>query len=100
MPLILDDLKAQCNVTDDADDAVIARCLLADHMHIEAMLGRHLHDEDEFPGGLPADVEQAILMVGAHFYENREATLVGVTALPLPMGVEQIIANHRSYTFG
>ncbi|WP_102960218.1 head-tail connector protein [Mangrovicella endophytica] len=100
MALALDDVKLHCNVIGTDDDAVLARCLLAAGKHVEAQLGFALDDAAEFPTGTPADVEQAVLMVAAHYYENREATLVGVVAQELPLGALAILANHRRYTYG
>ena len=100
MALTVDDLKAQCNVTDSADDTILTRLLAAASKHIERQLGFALDDADEFPDGTPADLELAVLQTGAHWYENREASLVGVTAQVLPMGVPEIVAEYRKYTFG
>jgi uncharacterized phiE125 gp8 family phage protein len=59
-----------------------------------------LGDEGVLPDGAPADLEHAVYMLAAHWYENREASLVGVTAQVLPIGMTDIIAEHRRYTFG
>jgi uncharacterized phage protein (predicted DNA packaging) len=100
MALDLATLKEQCNVTFDDDDAVLTRCLNAAQAHFVRLLGFDLDDADEFPDGTPADVEQGVLMLGAHYYENREATLIGVSAMVIPMGVAAIVAEYRNYTFG
>jgi hypothetical protein len=100
MALALADLKTQTNVTGTADDAILTRLLAAATAHVASELGFAIDDEVEFPDGTPADLEQAVLMVAAHWYENREGSLVGVTAQELPMGVADIIRNHRSYTYG
>lgn len=93
-------LKEHLNILGDEDDTVIGRLCEAAAAHVQADLGFALDDATEFPDGTPADVQQAVLMLAAHWYENREATLVGVTAQSVPFGYEAIIANHRSYTFG
>lgn len=100
MALSLPDLKAHCNVTGNGDDAVLTRLLGAAVKHVERQLGFALDDEGEFPEGAPDDVELAVLMLAAHWYENREASLVGVSAQALPVGVAEIVAGHRRYTFG
>ncbi len=41
----------------------------------------------------PADLRQAVLMLAAHFYENRSASTEKGRALP--MGVEALCARHR-----
>jgi len=100
MALDLAGLKAQTNVTGTEDEAVLTRLLAAAQGHVERQLGYLLTDTAKLPNGAPADLEHAVYMTAAHWYENREATLVGVTAQPLPFGVPEIIAEHREYTFG
>ncbi|ALK09501.1 head-tail connector protein [Blastochloris viridis] len=100
MALSLDDLKAHANITGDADDAVLARLLAAATKHVERVLGFPLDDTDELPEGAPADLEQAVYLLAAHWFENRETALVGLTTQPLPFGVADILAEHRRYTFG
>jgi hypothetical protein len=93
-------LKTHCNVTIAVDDALLSRLLDAAKAKVEGDLGYALADTTQLPTGAPSDLEQAVLMTAAHWYENREATLVGVIAQTLPHGAEAIIANHRKYTFG
>lgn len=99
MALDLTTLKAHCNVTEATDDAVLTRLLAAATAHFEQQVGYVLDDEDELPDGVPADIEQAVLMIAAHWYENREATLVGVVAQELPIGVADVIRNRRVYSY-
>jgi uncharacterized phage protein (predicted DNA packaging) len=100
MALELDDLKSQCNVTGTNDDAVLTRLLAAATAHVERMLGFKLTDADELPDGAPADLELAVLQLAADWYENREASVVGVSAQSIPFGVREIINEYRNYTFG
>jgi len=100
MAVDLASLKAHCNVTGTDDDAVLTRLLSAASKHVENVLGYDLDDTDELPEGAPADLEQAVLMLAADWYENREATLVGVTAQEVPFGVARILDEYRRYTFG
>ena len=104
--MALDDaaLRAHLNMTDDDGDeidaVVLPQVLAAAKAHVERILGYALTDEDKLPDGVPADLEQAVLMVAAHWYENRETVLVGVTAQEIPFGAAQIIGEHREYSFG
>jgi hypothetical protein len=100
MALSLDDLKAHANITGEADDAVLTRLLAAATKHVERQLGYALDDTGELPDGAPADLEHAVYLLAAHWFENRETALVGLTAQPLPFGVADILAEHRRYTFG
>lgn len=99
MALSLADLKAQTNVTNTSDDGLLTRKLAAATAFIERQLGYALDDTDELPDGPPADLEEAILMFAAHLYENRESTIVAVSAAVMPMGVAEIVANYRRYSF-
>jgi hypothetical protein len=100
MAVTLDDLKAHSNVVGTADDAVLTRILSAATRHVERLLGFALDDEDQFPDGTPEDLEHAVLMLAADWFENREASLVGVSGQSVPFGVRDIIDNYRTYTFG
>lgn len=92
-------LREHLNGVPDTDD-VLTRLLGASTAHIERLLGYKLTDIEQLPEGPPADLEQAVLMLAADWYENREASLVGVSAQPIPFGVREIVNEHRNYTFG
>ena len=102
MALTISDLKAHANITGNDDDAVLTRLLAAAQSYIERLLGYTLSTfgEDSPPEDVPADLELAVLMLAADWYENREASIVGVSAMPVPFGVIQITNEYRFYTFG
>lgn len=100
----VEQFKEQINFTDElgsADDALIARKIAAAQDHVERLLGFKIEtayggeDAEEIP---PALVE-AVLQLAAHWYENREATLIGVSGQELPFGVRAIIAEYRNFSF-
>lgn len=97
-------LRGQLNMTEDEadeiDEAVLTRFLDAAKAHTRAQLGFALDDVEEFPEGTPADVEHGILMLAAHWFEQREATISGTIIATVPLGYDDIIANHRRYSFG
>ena len=99
MTLDLATLKAHVNQTLDTDDDLLERLLEAAQKHVERELGYALDDTDELPDGPTADLEEAVLQIAAHWYENRESVTVGVSGLPLPGGAADIIANNRRYSF-
>ncbi len=47
----------------------------------------------------PADIRQAILLLVGHWFENREATLVGVGADATPFGFLDLISAYRQWVF-
>lgn len=98
MALSVEVLREHLNDVPDAD-SVLDRILAAAIAHTERQLGFEIDDATEFPDGTPADVEQAVLMLGAHWYENREASVIGVSAQSVPFGYREIVAEHRKYTF-
>lgn len=100
MSLELADLKAHCNVTGSGDDVVLARFLSAATAHIERLLGFKFDNTAELPDGPPADLELAVLQLAADWYENREASLIGITGRPVPFGVSEIVNEYRRWTFG
>ncbi|MCJ8053889.1 head-tail connector protein [Shinella curvata] len=98
-------LKEQLNFDEDlgtADDVLLGRKIEAAQNHIERLLGFKI---GETYGGteqeaIPPSLVEAVLQLAAHWYENREATLVGVTAEELPFGVWEIVREYRDWSFG
>lgn len=92
----LDALKAQLNITDTTDDALLMHKIAA----AEANLNRDLAADDPVTfATAPADLAEAILLLAGHLYENREAVLVGVGAEALPLGYEHLVQAHRKWVF-
>lgn len=92
--------KAHLNLTDDGDDQLVTALIAAAKAHIARLLGFALDDEDQFPAGTPADLDEAQLLLIGHWYENREQTITGTIIAPIPFGVAEIVAEYRSYSFG
>jgi uncharacterized phage protein (predicted DNA packaging) len=92
----LPDVKAHLNIVDDEDDSLIEGKIEAAQSLIEQQLGYIIADEFET---VPADLKEAVRQLAAHFYENREATLVGVSASLLPLGVKDIVRDRRNWSW-
>lgn len=94
-------VKAQLGVTLDIDDALIGRKIAAAQNHIERLLGFKI--EETFGGegqdGIPPSLMEAVCLLAAHWYENREATLIGLNGQDLPLGVQDIIREYRCWSF-
>lgn len=99
MIVVLDDVKAQLNQTLDIDDDLIERKIEAAQAHIENLLGFEI-EEEWTPSKIPPELKECVCLLAAHWYENREATLVGVNAQTLPFGVPEIVNEHRRWSFG
>ena len=91
----VDDLKAHLNVTTDTDDALLAEKIEAAESWVAAFTGADWPPTDPVPGAL----KEAIRQLAAHLYENREASLVGITATELPFGLLDLLAPYRAFVF-
>ena len=100
----VDQLKEQLNITADfgtGDDALLGRKIEAAQSHVERLLGFKIEaryggtDQEPIP---PALVE-GVCQLAAHWYENREGTVVGATAQALPFGLSDIVREFREWSF-
>jgi uncharacterized phage protein (predicted DNA packaging) len=91
----VEDTKAFLNVTGTDDDDLITSLIGA----AEAWIDRWLETPMADLNPVPADLKHAAKMLVAHFYENREATLVGVSAEEIPFGLMDVINQHREWSF-
>lgn len=85
----LEAFKTHMNITDDADDAILAQKLDVASAWVGKIVGGPITDAD------PAPIHEAARMLAAHLYESREATLVGITAQELPFGVMDMLDPYR-----
>jgi uncharacterized phage protein (predicted DNA packaging) len=92
MTLSVADLKAHLNITTDADDALLQDKIDAAEGWIAAYCGEPFTDA-------PAPVQEATRQLAAHLYENREASLIGVSAQQLPFGTLDLLAPYRAWAF-
>ena len=90
----LANLKAHLNVTIDDDDALIADKLAAAADWVAKYTGIPADSDN-----IPPSVNEAVRQLAAHLYENREATLVGVTAQSLPFGFLDLLIHERAWAF-
>ncbi|CAJ0861987.1 hypothetical protein AMST5_01447 [freshwater sediment metagenome] len=47
----------------------------------------------------PAPIAEAVRQLAAHLFENREASIVGVTANEIPFGVFDLLTPYRAWAF-
>jgi uncharacterized phage protein (predicted DNA packaging) len=86
-------MKAHLNVTTDADDSLIASKLASATEWVAIYTGAEVTDD------APAPVVEAIKQLAAHLYQNRESSLVGVTAQVLPFGMLDLLEPYRAWAF-
>jgi hypothetical protein len=89
-------LKAQLNILDDTDDALLAMQLEAAQAFTARQIGAPSTVSWE---SAPADLRQAILMLAAWWYAQRESAIVGMTANSVPFGYSDLVLPHRNWTF-
>lgn len=92
--ITLDQAKAHLNVTLDTDDALLTDKLAA----AKAWIGAYTASDPDADTA-PAPMREAVLQLTAHLYQNREASLVGVTAMALPFGFLDLLAPYRAFAF-
>lgn len=87
----LEALKLHMNIPagDTADDALLAQNLNEATAWVADVIGKPVEAD------APASIHRAVRMMAAHFYENREATIVGVSAAETPFGVMSLLDSHR-----
>ena len=95
MSITVEDAKRHMNVTSNDDDALIAAKIAAAAQWIGAFIGTPLAEFDP----VPEPIKEAVRQLVAHLYENREATLVGVTMNDVSPGLFDLLAPFRRYVF-
>ena len=94
MALTIDDAKAHLNVTTTFDDALITNKLTAAKAWVSDYIAGNV-DTD----GTPQPVLEAVLILTAQLYDNREISTQGLTAQELPFGFLDLLAPYRAYSF-
>lgn len=98
MIVALADLKAHLNITFDTDDALIAQKIEAAQAHVESDVGFSIKTVYADPLVIPEPLREAVRLYAAHLYENREASIVGVSIMAVP-GYRDIINSYRDWSF-
>lgn len=85
--------KAQARVTHDAEDALITSYIAAAQAWVERYIGMTLAEADDAP-----ELDQAMLLLVGHWYQNREAAVVGTISGDLAMAVKELAGPLRTPT--
>lgn len=80
--------KLHCRVDHDDDDAAITAMIAAASDHLTSV------GVDTTTPPVPPSVEHAVLMLVAHWYENREA-VSDVKTAAVEIGVDRLIQPYR-----
>lgn len=92
MAVTLEILKAHLNITHDLDDSLLTQKLAAATAWVASYIGEDVTDET------PAPVDEAIMQLAGHLYENREASIEGAAEL-LPFSIIDLLAPYRAWVF-
>ena len=84
------DLRAQLNLSDHHDDALLDQKLEAAEAYCASFIGAPI------PNPAPAAIRQAVLMLSAYWYETREAATDG-NLFTVPFGVHDLLQAHRRW---
>lgn len=104
--LTLSMMKKQCRIDPDFtdEDDLLTQFSDAAVRYIENQTDRTMYEfevdipeEDDAPMLLDASLRMAMLMLVAHWYENREAVIVGSISSAIPLAVESLIQPYRIY---
>ena len=95
----LADMKSQLNVTFTNDDTLIQGKIDAAEDWISQFVGAPWPPSATYPAPWGGALKEAIMLLAAHLYENREASLVGVTSQDLPFGLFDLLMPYRTWAF-
>lgn len=95
MALTLDQLKAHLNITDTNDDLLLTDILSAATSYVEGFTG----SIDAMLPAPPPELYQAVKLLAAFWYENRESAAYGSTPVEAPFGFWSLVNSHRKWSF-
>ncbi|YCH23153.1 head-tail connector protein [Pseudomonas sp. D1-3] len=103
----LDRAKQHLRVDHDAEDELIQAYLESAVAYVQQYCDRQIVDpapaEDEEPIDpntqmlVTKDVEQALLLLVGHWFNNREAVVIGTITSALPLAVESLLWQRKAF---
>lgn len=100
--LTLEEAKKHLNIDTlfVADDTYITDLIEVAQNVIEHDTQRSIDNIIAVEGSVPALLKHAAKILVATYYENREATIVGVSIHEVPLSYKSLIGLYRKYTVG
>jgi uncharacterized phage protein (predicted DNA packaging) len=94
--LTLDQIKLHCHIELDqtAEDTLLKDLEMAARLHTQSVLRRSIDDT------VGENVKQALLVLIAHWYRNRETVLVGSISSVIPLTYTALLSTERNYPEG
>ncbi|WP_217476609.1 head-tail connector protein [Stutzerimonas stutzeri] len=102
-PELLDKLKLQVRIDTDEEDELLKGYVEAALAHVEQHCDRTLVvatpgvDLTPEQMELTPDVWQAVLLLVAHWYANREAVVIGPLATSVPLAFERLLWYRKRF---
>lgn len=100
--LTIDEIKQQTYVSDSDEDSYLELLGNAAIAHIQDYTNRKLYEKDDESASddeialvWTDDIKIAALMLVAHYYENREATVTGSTSSEVKLGAYSILSRYK-----
>ena len=97
--IAVEDVKLHLNIDTVEDDGLLGDKIAAAEAWLAQFIGVALDDADTFPDGTPEPLREAVRQLVGHLYENREATLVGLSITDVSPGLFDLIRPYREYQF-
>lgn len=101
----LEQLKGQLRIGHDDEDELITQKINSAQSHLEQLLGfkiatEYPPTEDDPPvSTVPPALVECVLQLAAHWYENREAVVLGGNAQVLPVSVADVVTEFRNWSW-
>lgn len=107
MIVSLDTVREHCRIDpgDNGENSLLTIYIGAAKRHIERWTRRNIYETNADPGFstdenrllLDDDIRLVVLLLVGHWYENREASVTGVSVSTLPLAVEALLQPYRIY---
>ncbi len=97
--ITVDDAKSHLNIDTDEDDGLLGDKIAAAEAWLAQFIGVALDDATTFPDGTPEPLREAVRQLVGHLYNNREATLVGLSITDVTPGLFDLVRPFREYQF-
>ncbi len=96
--ITLEQVKYQCRIEHDDENELLNGYILSAYDYVANFTGRTLHTDsvpDDMANGvvISLSINQACLMIVAHWYANRE--MAGVQMAELPLSVHHLLQPYR-----
>lgn len=99
-PALLAKVKLQARVETDEEDELVKDYVAAALFHVEQHCDIKLIDGEPSTDSevtMAPDIWQAVYLLVAHWYANREAVVTGTIATTVPLGFERLLWYRKRF---